>query len=173
MKINLGAHFLLLTFFEIFNFKSTLFTKIMPIFRSLDLEQMLIYQKVFFYEKVLFFTQLSYHLMCKLLKKSYMLSTTYVVSYTFLWIQSKLELLRIINSNFMCLWPSDRPNVQFGRTVLPNFYCLVRPKWQNLFLQNTELFFFTIHCIFQNGYPRYFKLGLCKQCYRVISVLTK
>ena len=47
----------------------------MPIFRSLDLERMLIYQKSFFYGKVLFFTQLSYHLMCKPLKKSYMLSS--------------------------------------------------------------------------------------------------
>ena len=46
----------------------------MPIFQSLDLEWMLIYQN-FFYEKVLFFTQLSYHLLCRLLKKSYMLST--------------------------------------------------------------------------------------------------
>ena len=45
---HLGAYFLLLTFFENFNFKSTLFTKIMPIFRSLDLEQMLIYQNFFF-----------------------------------------------------------------------------------------------------------------------------
>ena len=38
-------------------------------------------------------------------------------------------------------WNSDRPNVRFGRTVRPNFYCAVRPKWQNFFLQNTELFF--------------------------------
>ena len=37
---------------------------------------------------------------------------------------------------------SDRPNVRFGRTVRPNFYCAVRPKWQNFFLQNTELFFY-------------------------------
>ena len=29
---------------------------------------------------------------------------------------------------------SDRPNVR------PNFYCANRPKWQNFFLQNTELF---------------------------------
>jgi hypothetical protein len=49
----------------------------MPIFPSLDLERMLVYQQKFFYGKVLFFTQLSYHLMCKLLKKSYMLSITY------------------------------------------------------------------------------------------------
>ena len=35
---------------------------------------------------------------------------------------------------------SDRPNVRFGRTVRPNFYCAVRPKSQNFFLQNTELF---------------------------------
>mgnify|MGYP007015527449 CR=1 FL=1 len=35
---------------------------------------------------------------------------------------------------------SDRPNVRFGRTVRPNFYCAVRPRWQNFFLQNTELF---------------------------------
>ena len=35
---------------------------------------------------------------------------------------------------------SDRPNVRFGRTVQANFYSSVRPKWQNLFLQNTELF---------------------------------
>ena len=50
-NINLGAHFLLLTFFENFNFQCTLFTKIMPIFRSLDLEGMLIYQENFFMEK--------------------------------------------------------------------------------------------------------------------------
>ena len=37
--------------------ENTNFTKIMPIFRSLDLERMLIYQK-FFYAKVLFTTQL-------------------------------------------------------------------------------------------------------------------
>ena len=41
---------------------------------------------------------------------------------------------------FICSWSSDRPNVWFGRTVRPNFYCSVWPKWQNLFLQNTELF---------------------------------
>ena len=40
---------------------------------------------------------------------------------------------------------SDRPNVRFGRTVRPNFYCAVWPKWQNFFLQNTELFFFVLH----------------------------
>ena len=39
------------------------------------------------------------------------------------------------------LGSSDRPNVRFGRTVRPNFYCVVRPKWQNFFLQNTEPFF--------------------------------
>ena len=52
----------------------------MPIFRSLDLERMLIYQKFFFYEKLRFFTQLSYHFMCKLLKKSYMLSNAHEVN---------------------------------------------------------------------------------------------
>ena len=31
-------------------------------------------------------------------------------------------------------------------------------------------FFFTIHCIFQHGYVRYFKLGLCKQCYQVETI---
>ena len=36
---------------------------------------------------------------------------------------------------------SDRPNIRFGQTVWPNFYCEVRPKWQNCFLQNTELSF--------------------------------
>ena len=41
---------------------------------------------------------------------------------------------------------SDWPNVRFGRTVWPNFYCAVRPKWQNFFLQNTELFF-VLHSI--------------------------
>ena len=45
----------------------------MFIFRSLDLERMLIWQKIF-YEKVLFITQLSSHLMRYLLKKSQMLS---------------------------------------------------------------------------------------------------
>merc|ERR1719330_1298620 len=50
-NINLGAHCLLLTFFENFNFLSTLFTKIMPIFRSLDLERMLIHQKICFMKK--------------------------------------------------------------------------------------------------------------------------
>ena len=49
----------------------------MPIFRLLDLERMLIYQKKKFYGKVLFFTQLSYHLLSNVLKKSYILSTSY------------------------------------------------------------------------------------------------
>ena len=35
---------------------------------------------------------------------------------------------------------SDRLNVRFGRTVRPNYYCAVRPKWQNFFLQNTDFF---------------------------------
>ena len=48
---------LLLTFFENLNFYSTLFTKIISIFGSMNLEQTLIYQN--FYEKVLFSTQLS------------------------------------------------------------------------------------------------------------------
>ena len=52
-NINLGAHFLLLTFFENFNFLSTLFTKIMPIFRSLDLEGMLIYQEIFLWKSAI------------------------------------------------------------------------------------------------------------------------
>ena len=60
--------FLLLTFFENFNFLSTLFTEIMLIFRSLDLERKLIWQKNFVCEKVLFITQLSSHLLRKLLK---------------------------------------------------------------------------------------------------------
>ena len=41
---------------------------------------------------------------------------------------------------------SDRPNIWFGRTSTVRF----SPN-DNLFLQNTELFFFTIHCIFQNS----------------------
>ena len=52
-------------------------------------------------------------------------------------------LPRFLNT-FFSLWHhrgSDRPNVRFGRTVRLNFYCAVRPKWQNFFLQNTELFF--------------------------------
>ena len=36
---------------------------------------------------------------------------------------------------------SDPLNVRFGRTVWPNFYFAVRPKWKNFFLQNTELFY--------------------------------
>ena len=43
---------------RIFNFQSTLFTKIMPFFRLLNLEHTLIYPN-FFFEKVLFTTQLS------------------------------------------------------------------------------------------------------------------
>ena len=35
---------------------------------------------------------------------------------------------------------NDRPNILFGRTVQPNFYCLV----QNLYLQNTELYYIII-----------------------------
>ena len=31
-------------------------------------------------------------------------------------------------------------------------------------------FFFTIHCIFQHGCVRYFKPGLCKQCYQVETI---
>ena len=41
---------------------------------------------------------------------------------------------------------SDRPNIRFGRTST----VLFSPN-DNLFLQNTVLSFFTIHCIFQNG----------------------
>ena len=48
------------------------------IFRLLDLERTLIYQKKN-YEKVQFFTQLSYHLMQKLLKSSLMLSSVYFI----------------------------------------------------------------------------------------------
>jgi hypothetical protein len=52
------------------------------------------------------------------------------------------------------IWGSDRPNVRFGRTVRPNFYCAVRPKLQNFLLQNTELFF---HITFNaNGILLYF-----------------
>ena len=53
---------------------------------------------------------------------------------------------------------SDRLNVRFGRTVRPNFVCSVWPKWQNLFSAEHRTFFFTIYCIFQNGYLRSFKL---------------
>ena len=35
---------------------------------------------------------------------------------------------------------SDRLNVWFDRIVWPNFNWLDQPKWQNLFLQNTEIF---------------------------------
>ena len=41
-----------------------------------------------------------------------------------------LLLVNILNErvaeNDVC--NSDRPNVRFGRTVRPNFYCAVRPK---------------------------------------------
>jgi hypothetical protein len=51
---------------------------------------------------------------------------------------------------------SDRPNVRLGRTVWPNFYCAVRPKWQNFFLQNTELFlrqpFIFLFCLMTHMY---------------------
>ena len=52
------------------------------------------------------------------------------------------------------LFSSDRPNVRFGWTVQPNFYCAVWPKWQNFFLQNTEPF----NCITfnANGILSYF-----------------
>ena len=50
----LGAHFLLLTFFENFNFYSTLFTKNMLIFRSLDLERMLIRQFIFLWKSAFY-----------------------------------------------------------------------------------------------------------------------
>ena len=39
---------------------------------------------------------------------------------------------------------SDQTNLRFGQTVRPNFYPAVRPKWQNFFLQNTELFLYYI-----------------------------
>ena len=61
-NINLDACFFLLKFFENFNFQSTSFTKIMPIFQLLDSEQMLFFH--------LFIIQLCSHLMRKLLKKS-------------------------------------------------------------------------------------------------------
>ena len=32
------------------------------------------------------------------------------------------------NTDNQSLSNSDLPNVQFGRTVRPNFYCVVRPK---------------------------------------------
>ena len=53
-NINLGAHFLLLSFFGNFNFWSTLFTKIMLIFWLIDLGRMLIWQKFFFMKKCYF-----------------------------------------------------------------------------------------------------------------------
>ena len=56
--------------------------------------------------------------------------------------------------NILNFQSSDQLNVQFGRTVRPNFYCSVWPKWQNLFLQNTELFFFTIYL-----YIAFFKMA--------------
>ena len=43
-------------------------------------------------------------------------------------------------SKLKYIWNSDQPNVRFSRIVRMNFYCSVRPKWQNLFLQNIELF---------------------------------
>jgi hypothetical protein len=55
-----------------------------------------------------------------------------------------------MNGKKNCVCGSDRPNVRFGRSVRPNFYCAVRHKWQNFFLQDTELFFcitFNANCI--------------------------
>jgi hypothetical protein len=37
---------------------------------------------------------------------------------------------------------SDRPNVWFGWTVRPNFYCAVWPKWQNFFCRTQN---FVLH----------------------------
>ena len=44
-------------------------------------------------------------------------------------------------NGFLYTCTSDRLNIRFDRTVWPNFYCAVWPKWQNFFLQNIELFF--------------------------------
>ena len=56
---------------------------------------------------------------------------------------------------------SDRPNIRFGQTVRPNFYCAVRPKWQNFFLQNTELFsqqpFIFLFCLMTHIIQSYLK----------------
>ena len=52
--------------------------------------------------------------------------------------------LKEFTLKFFYLSSSDRPNVRFGPTVRPNFYRAVRPKWQNFFLQNTELFLYYI-----------------------------
>ena len=65
----------------------------MPIFQSLDLGRMLIYQKKFFYEKVLFTTQLSSHLMQKLLKNYQMLSNSHcTVGNLFLMIEDIVQI---------------------------------------------------------------------------------
>ena len=39
---------------------------------------------------------------------------------------------------------SDRLNVRFGQTVRPNFYCAVRPKWQNFFHIAFSIFLFCL-----------------------------
>ena len=55
-----------------------------------------------------------------------------------------------------CEFCSYQPNIQFGRTVWPNFYYVLGlAQMTEPFLQNTEPFFFII---FQNGYLRSFKL---------------
>ena len=53
-NISLEDGFLLMSFFENFNFWSTLFTKIMLIFQLLDLEWRLIWQKICFMKKCYF-----------------------------------------------------------------------------------------------------------------------
>ena len=66
---------------------------------------------------------------------------TFKQNFTSIFPSVRPKLLVTFHYEIPCsLWSSDRPNIWFGRTVRPNFYVLVRPKWQNLFLQNTELF---------------------------------
>ena len=63
---------------------------------------------------------------------------------------------------------SDRPNARFGRTVWPNFYCAVWPKWQNFFLQNTELFLYYIQC---QWHPFIFFFCLMTLIYALLSLV--
>ena len=74
---------------------------------------------------------------------------------SFLWPILSIKWIVLIES--CCEFCSYQPNIQFDRTVWPNFYYVLGlAQMTEPFLQNTEPFFFII---FQNGYLRSFKMA--------------
>ena len=56
-----------------------------------------------------------------------------------------MPLLHVALAMMLPLCFSDQPNIWFSWTDQLNFYCLGKTKWN-------RTFFFTIYCIFQDGY---------------------